>query len=667
MKTLLVVVFLILTATLSHAQSTPKWVRTNHHDLTSSLSFSSDGKYLASASYGYNEIILWDGLAGTFIKREFVRELKQINCAVFLPGTHTLVLAGDSTIYSYDVLTQKVMTIIAGDMTLNVDQLKVSQTGDTLAWLRASNPYDPAGSFYFYDRTRAMIFDSVSVYGEWSRWRMPGANSILISDDLQTYVYHRTNDSVVIHTPDRDTFWVNDVMNRYDRPQYLSPDGRYLLIQNLKTDKIDSLTLGTMERTAGVDDLPEYREEGPQIEVHSSIAGIGAFTDNRNSITPEYGVFDGYIMFVKSGDTTNITGLIGEIALSPVEPIIAAGGMNGEARYDYDGNMQLGKKGMQGNGVIGLSYSYAGELSLISLGDISNDFTHQIIVGGRSYTHYMAGMFFSCFNSPKIDPAANQFAMGLEMISRDTTWFAMKCPVVTAEWTPSGSHYIWSAFDESFYIQDRAGARLPVGTDQGKVTSLAVSWQGDLIATAGTDGSVKLWSIDGQLVRTFTGHTGVVNDVNFAPNGRQLVSASADSTIRVWDIDKGEIYKYSSFKEPFLQAAVSNDGLTVIAASDRSIVGFNASDWASVKPADRISDHEVLKVSRKGSLVTVRHGFDPERPAQLEVYDLLGRMLYHTEFASESYAFDASAYGTSPLLLAVTQAGKTASVVVAGQ
>ncbi len=62
---------------------------------------------------------------------------------------------------------------------------------------------------------------------------------------------------------------------------------------------------------------------------------------------------------------------------------------------------------------------------------------------------------------------------------------------------------------------------------------------GGILATAGDDGTVKLWNLEapdrGTLLRTLRGHVGSVQDVAFSPDGATLVTAGEDGTVRIWD------------------------------------------------------------------------------------------------------------------------------------
>jgi WD40 repeat protein len=115
--------------------------------------------------------------------------------------------------------------------------------------------------------------------------------------------------------------------------------------------------------------------------------------------------------------------------------------------------------------------------------------------------------------------------------SRDGTWVA----------TTSG-------IDPLIRVWDVAGKRLAfvLAGHTGAAEAVAFAPDGRTIATGGADNAVCLWELPAespknrpvQLAPRFTlsGHTGAIQAVAFDADGRRLASAGADGTVRLWDV-----------------------------------------------------------------------------------------------------------------------------------
>ena len=73
------------------------------------------------------------------------------------------------------------------------------------------------------------------------------------------------------------------------------------------------------------------------------------------------------------------------------------------------------------------------------------------------------------------------------------------------------------------------------------VSKVAFSRDGKLLASGGTDNTIKIWDFATRSeLSTLTGHTASIESIDFTPDGRLLASASEDGSTFLWDTKTGE-------------------------------------------------------------------------------------------------------------------------------
>ncbi|MEW6496832.1 MAG: hypothetical protein AB1589_30555, partial [Cyanobacteriota bacterium] len=99
------------------------------------------------------------------------------------------------------------------------------------------------------------------------------------------------------------------------------------------------------------------------------------------------------------------------------------------------------------------------------------------------------------------------------------------------------------------------------------VTSISFSPDGQTLASASEDGTVKLWYIDGSQAQTFRAHSNRVTSVSFSSNGQTLASASGDGTVTIWRLDNSQVKTFQSHSESVIDISFSPDGRILASAS----------------------------------------------------------------------------------------------------
>jgi TPR repeat protein len=116
------------------------------------------------------------------------------------------------------------------------------------------------------------------------------------------------------------------------------------------------------------------------------------------------------------------------------------------------------------------------------------------------------------------------------------------------------------------------------------VSDSAYSPDGTRLVTSSFDKTARIWDAKtGESLLVLAGHAGPVQSAGYSPDGSHIVTSSLDKTARIWDANSGAQLAVLSGHQDALQfAAYSPDGQHIVTASlDRT-----ARIWDSRIPAD---------------------------------------------------------------------------------
>lgn len=130
-----------------------------------------------------------------------------------------------------------------------------------------------------------------------------------------------------------------------------------------------------------------------------------------------------------------------------------------------------------------------------------------------------------------------------------------------------------SSRDDTIKLWDVATGELKRTLKEGAgafdMYALAFSHDGSMMASANVDGSIILWDAKTfEPIRTLTGHTKAVREVEFSPDGKTLASGAEDNTFRLWDVATGNAKATRNEHTAAVKAVVFYpDGNTIATAS----------------------------------------------------------------------------------------------------
>ncbi|WP_339683086.1 toll/interleukin-1 receptor domain-containing protein [Gimesia maris] len=169
--------------------------------------------------------------------------------------------------------------------------------------------------------------------------------------------------------------------------------------------------------------------------------------------------------------------------------------------------------------------------------------------------------------------------------------------------------------------------------NEGIISAVAFSPDGNTVAAASYDSTACLWSVsDRQPIGKPLQHKRSIVAVSFSPDGNTVATASLDKTARLWDATNGlSIAPPLQHEDSVVAVAFSPDGKTVAtASSDKTVRLWNTANGKPIAPPLQHQDFVVaVSFSPDGKTVAAACGDETARLWDVVNNKTIGKPLHH--------------------------------------
>jgi WD40 repeat protein len=476
-----------------------------------SVSFSPDGKYIATAS-GDQTARLWD-VTGKLIQ-EFKGHQNAVGSVNFSPdGKYIATASTDKTARLWD-LTGKLIQEFKGHQDL-VSSVNFSPDGKYIA--TASK-----------DKTARL-------------WDLTGKQ-------IQVFKGHQEGVSSVSFSPDGKYI---ATASRDNTARLWNLTGKLIQVFKGHLDSVSSVSFSPDSKyiaTASRDNTARLWDvKGKQIQ---------EFKGHQNPVRSVSFSPDGKYIATASWDKTarlwDLTGKqiqvfkghldsVSSVSFSPDGKYIATGSYDETARlWDVTGKLIPEFKRHQ-DSVSSVSFSPDGKYiataswdNTARLWDVTGKLIrvfkgHQDLVSSVSFSH--DGKYIATASKDKTARLWDVTGKLIREFKGHQDW------VSSVSFSRDGKYIATASTDKTARLWDVTGKLIrEFKGHQDLVSSVSFSPDGKYIATASEDKTARLWDLTGKLIQEFKGHPEGVSSVSFSADGKYIATASKDKTARLWRI-----------------------------------------------------------------------------------------------------------------------------------
>jgi WD40 repeat protein len=150
--------------------------------------------------------------------------------------------------------------------------------------------------------------------------------------------------------------------------------------------------------------------------------------------------------------------------------------------------------------------------------------------------------------------------------------------------SPDGQLIASASQDNTVHLWNHDGSELrTLRGHRDRVWRVVFSQDNQIIASASNDKTVKLWNRDGKVLHTLIGHSDVVWGVAIGSDSQIIASASNDKTVILWRRDGKKLYTLKGHDSSVRAVTFSPDGQLIVSTSENGTVKFWSRDGRELR------------------------------------------------------------------------------------
>ncbi len=530
-----------------------------HSDSVNSVSFSPDSKILATGSAD-KTIKLWDVETGKEI-RTLIGDNSSINSVSFSPDGKTLATgSGDKTIKLWNVETGKEIHTLIGDNS-SISNVSFSPNGKTLA----SSGRDKTIKLWNVETGRIIYFLT---------GHNNSVNSVSFSPDGKTLATGSADKTIKLWNVEtgkeiRTLTGHNDYVSSVS----FSPNGK-------------TLATGSRDKTIKLWNVETGKEIRTLTGHNDFVSSVSFSPDGKTLVT---GSFDNTLKLwdLEIGkENRTLAGhniSVNSVSFSPDGKTLVTGSFDNTLKL-WD--LEIGKEifTLTGHNNFVYSVSFSPDGKTLATGSADKTIKLWNVETGKEI-RTLAGHNISV-NSVSFSPDGKTLSTGsgdktiklwnVETGKEIRTLTGHNDYISSVSFSPDGKTLATGSADKTIKLWNvETGKEIRTLTGHNDyVNSVSFSPNGKTLATGSRDKTIKLWNVEtGKEIRTLTGHNDFVNSVSFSPDSKTLATGSKDKTIKLWNVESGkEIRVLTGYDSSVLSVGFSPDGKILATGSGESTI-----------------------------------------------------------------------------------------------